>query len=57
MDLKLSILNGYKATKQIKEFSSNLTTVALTAYTTSKDKHRTKTAGCNNFVSKPRLPV
>ena len=46
-------MNGFEATKLIKEFRPDLPIVAQTAYTTKEDKEKAFSAGCNTFISKP----
>jgi signal transduction histidine kinase/ActR/RegA family two-component response regulator len=53
MDLKMPIMNGFEATKLIKEFKPDLPIVAQTAYTTREDKKKAFSAGCDDFISKP----
>ncbi|MBN1251603.1 MAG: response regulator [Bacteroidales bacterium] len=53
MDMKIPIINGFEATKLIKEFRPNLPIVAQTAYTTDEDRKRALSAGCVDFISKP----
>lgn len=53
MDIKMPVMNGYEATKQIKEFRPDLPIVAQTAYSTTEDKDKAKSAGCDDFISKP----
>lgn len=53
MDLKMPIMNGFEATKKIKEFRPNLSIVAQTAYRSNEDKEKAFMAGCNDFISKP----
>ncbi len=53
MDLKMPIMNGFEATKLIKEFRPNLSIIAQTAYSTKEEKERASIAGCNDFISKP----
>ncbi len=53
MDLKMPIMNGYEATKLIKEFCPDLPIIAQTAYTVQADKDKAKAAGCVDFISKP----
>ena len=53
MDLKMPIMNGYKATKQIKEFRPSLPIIAQTAYSTPEEKKQANLAGCDDFISKP----
>lgn len=53
MDLKMPILNGFKATSKIREFRPNVPIIAQTAYSTIEDKEKAFQAGCNDFISKP----
>ena len=53
MDLKMPVMNGYEATRQIKEFRPGLPIVAQTAYSTVEDKNIAIKAGCDDFISKP----
>lgn len=53
MDLKMPVLNGYKATEQIRKFNDTLPIIAQTAYSTEQDKEKAFLAGCTNFISKP----
>jgi len=53
MDLKMPVLNGYEATKEIRKFNSNIPIIAQTAYTSEGDREKAILAGCNEFISKP----
>lgn len=53
MDIKMPGMDGYEATKQIKEIRPDLPVIAQTAYSTTEDKAIAKSAGCDNFISKP----
>ncbi len=53
MDLKMPIINGFEATKQIKKFRLQVTIIAQTAYSTNEYKRKAKLAGCTDFISKP----
>ena len=53
MDLKMPLMDGYEATKQIKSFMPNLPIIAQTAYFTDLDKNNALACGCNDFISKP----
>ncbi len=53
MDLKMPIMNGFDATKKIKEFRPDLKIVAQTAYTSNEDKEKVYKAGFNDYISKP----
>ncbi len=53
MDIKLSELNGYEATKKIREFNKDIIIFAQTAYALPGDREKALTAGCNDYISKP----
>jgi PAS domain S-box-containing protein len=53
MDIKMPVLDGYEATKQIRVFNADLPIIALTAYTTQIDKKNALECGCNDHISKP----
>ena len=53
MDLKMPVMDGLEATRQIKSFRKELPIIALTAYAFSKDKKKTLETGCDEFLSKP----
>jgi len=53
MDIKLPIMNGYEATKQIKKLFPNIPVIAQTAYSTIEERKQVFLAGCDDFISKP----
>jgi len=53
MDIKMPLMNGYTATKLIKEFRPDLPIVVQTAYSTKADEDKAELAGCDAFLSKP----
>jgi len=53
MDIKMPLMDGYEATKQIKGFMPNLPIIAQTAYFTDIDKSKAIACGCIDFISKP----
>lgn len=53
MDLKMPIMNGFDATKKIKEFLPTMPIIAQTAYSTEEDRKKAISFGCNDFISKP----
>jgi len=53
MDLKMPVLDGFEATRQIKKLNPDVPVIAQTAYTTDRDKERAFACGCTEFVSKP----
>ncbi len=53
MDLKMPVLDGIEASKQIREFNKTIPIIALTAYTKTGDEHKAIEAGCNDYLAKP----
>ena len=53
MDVQLPEMNGYQATKQIREFNKDVIIIAQTAYGLAGDKEKALEAGCNDYISKP----
>ncbi|MBE0646532.1 MAG: response regulator [Bacteroidales bacterium] len=53
MDLKMPVMDGYQATREIRKTDSRIPIVALTAYSQSEEKKLAVEAGCTSFVSKP----
>jgi len=46
-------LNGFEATKRIREFNQNIIIIAQTAFALSGDKEKVIEAGCNDYITKP----
>jgi len=55
MDIKMPVMNGVEATKQIRQFRPQLPIVAITAHALTGDETRILAAGCNDYLSKPVL--
>ncbi len=53
MDIKMPIMDGYKAMQLIKGKKPNLPVIAVSAYASSEDKKKALRAGFDNFISKP----
>ncbi|HSQ46182.1 MAG TPA: response regulator [Lutibacter sp.] len=53
MDIKMPELNGYEATKKIREFNKDIIIFAQTAYALPGDREKSIEAGCNDYISKP----
>jgi len=53
MDIQMPGMNGYEATRQIREFNKEVIIIAQTAYALTGDKEKTLDAGCNDYISKP----
>jgi PAS domain S-box-containing protein len=53
MDIKMPIMDGYEATRLIKEIRPTLPVVAQTAYALGYNKKQALDAGCDNYFAKP----
>ena len=53
MDIKLPDIDGYGATKAIKEYRKDLPVIAQTANAMPEDKEMSIKAGCDDFIAKP----
>jgi len=53
MDIKMSQMDGYEATKQIRKFNKDVIIIAQTAYALAYDREKAISAGCNNYIAKP----
>ena len=53
MDIKMPELNGYEATKKIREFNKDIIIIAQTSYAFPDDREKAITSGCNDYISKP----
>ena len=53
MDIKMPVMNGYEATRQIKLMRPELPVIAQTAFTSKEDMVKAQEAGCVSFITKP----
>jgi CheY-like chemotaxis protein len=53
MDIRMPVLNGYEATRQIREFNKEVKIIAQTAFALVGDREKAFQAGCNGYISKP----
>lgn len=56
MDIQLPGINGYEATRLIKEFRPELPVLAQTAFALAEDKELCMEAGCDGYIAKPIKP-
>lgn len=53
MDIRMPGMNGYDATRQIREFNDKVIIIAQTAFALTGDRERSLEAGCNDYLVKP----
>ena len=53
MDIRMPELDGYSATRQIREFNTDVIIIAQTAFAMTGDRQKAIEAGCNDYISKP----
>jgi CheY-like chemotaxis protein len=46
-------MNGFEATRQIRQFNTDVVIIAQTAFALFGDKGKALKAGCNNYITKP----
>jgi len=56
MDIQMPVMDGYEATRKIREFNTDVPIIALTASALLEKKEKTLMVGMNDFVSKPFRP-
>jgi CheY-like chemotaxis protein len=53
MDIKLPLMDGLEATRQIRAFNQEVVILAQTAYSMVGDREKAMAAGCNDYITKP----
>ena len=53
MDIRMPVMDGYEATRKIRQFNKDVIIIAQTAYAFSGDKENAIKAGSNDYISKP----
>ena len=53
MDISLPIMDGYTATRKIRETQPSTPIIGLSAHAMNGDAARAEEAGCNDYLTKP----
>ena len=53
MDIQMPVMDGYSATRQIRQFNKDVVIIAQTAYGLTGDREKAIEAGCNDYIAKP----
>jgi hypothetical protein len=53
MDIQMPKMNGYEATRKIRQFDKDVIIIAQTASALSGNKEKIMEEGCNDYISKP----
>lgn len=53
MDMKMPGMDGYTATRLIREEDPHIPIIAVTAFAFDSDRYKAMEAGCNDHIAKP----
>ncbi|NJO89097.1 MAG: response regulator [Chloroflexia bacterium] len=53
MDISMPKMDGYTASKTLREEGYNIPIIAQSAFSVEEEKDKIIEAGCNDFISKP----
>ena len=53
LDIKMPGINGYEASRQIRQFNKDVIIIAQSAFGLTGDREKAIEAGCNDYISKP----
>jgi len=53
MDIKMPVMDGLEATREIRKSNKDVVIIAQSAYALAGDREKTIAAGCNDYIAKP----
>lgn len=53
MDIQMPEMDGYEATRQIRQFNNNVVIIAQTACALVGDREKAIESGCTDYIAKP----
>lgn len=53
MDIEMPEMDGYEATRRLRQLNSKVPILALTAHAMAEERNKTRDAGCNGHITKP----
>ncbi|MCF7483743.1 PAS domain S-box protein [Vibrio sp. J1-1] len=56
MDIQMPVMDGFTATRQIRQIDKTVPIIAMTAHAMEEDKKRSELVGMNDYVTKPINP-
>lgn len=53
MDIRMPVMDGYEATRKIREIRTDVPIIAQTAYVLEDEKDKVLDVGCNDLITRP----